>query len=151
LHGKSPKVKGAIVGSEQGKRIWMYWTRMWYNQDPQEVKGNTLHILRLVIEDESHASWEGRQNGAAPSHKHANAIAAMLLMAQKEAAEWKMEEVEIWNPSSETVAAAQRLHPGAKVVDRDSESIASLRWYPQHDGPVADTIDWIVNEKYGWC
>jgi hypothetical protein len=40
------------------------------------------------------------------------------------------------------------------VVDREFESIASLRWYgeiPQKGGRVADYVDWIVNEKYGWC
>ena len=151
LHGKSPKIKGAIVHSETGKRVWMYWTRMWYNQNPKESKGNTLHILRLVIEDEGHASWEGHGNSASSSLAHVTAIAALLSIAQNEAEEWRMEEIEIWNPSSETVAAAQMLHPEAKVIDRDSESIASLRWYPQHDGPVADSIDWIGNEKYGWC
>jgi hypothetical protein len=153
LHGKAPKVKGAIVGSEKGKRIWCYWTRMWYNQNPEEAKGNTLHILRLVIESEGQSSWETSRNGSngVTSHQHDAAIAALLSMAQKEAEEWRMEEVEAWNPSSETVAAAQRLDPNAKVVDRDMESIASLRWYPQHEGPVADSIDWIGNEKYGWC
>jgi hypothetical protein len=139
LHGKTPKVKGAIVGTENGKRIWCYWTRMWYNQNPAEAKGNTLHILRLVIEDGSE------------SHKHESAIAALLAMAQREAETWKMEHVEMWAPTEVVLAAARRLDPSATVVDRDTESIASLQWFPEHDGPVADKIDWIGNEKYGWC
>lgn len=156
LHGKAPKVKGAIIGTEKGKRIWCYWTRMWYNQNPEEAKGNTLHILRLVIENKGQSSWETSRNGlngvnGVKCDEHDAAIAALLLVAQKEAEEWRMEEVEIWNPSSETVMAAQKIDPDAKVVDRDVESIASLRWYPQHDGPIADSIDWIGNEKYGWC
>jgi GNAT superfamily N-acetyltransferase len=136
LHGKTPKIKGAIVGSEIGKRIWCYWTRMYYN--PHEAKGNTLHILRLVVEDEQQRDI-------------ADAFAALISMAQEEAQEWKMAEVEAWNPSAATVAAAQKLHPAAKVIDRDSESIASLRWYPEHEGKVADSIDWVGNEKFGWC
>lgn len=155
LHGKTPKVKGAIVGTEEGKRVWSYWTRMWYNQNPQEAKGNTLHILRIVIEDQGHSSWEGsgtsHADGNPTDHSHVAAITALLLMAQREAEEWRMEEVEAWNVSSATLAAARKLDSSAKVVERDMESIASLKWYPPHDGPVAESVDWIGNEKYGWC
>ncbi|OCL08974.1 hypothetical protein AOQ84DRAFT_292114 [Glonium stellatum] len=164
LHGKAPIVKGAIVGSEKGKRVWCYWTRMWYNNNPKETKGNTLHVLRLVIEDEPHSSWEGsgtnhtngsgrshQQNGDEPSSYHESAITSLLLMAQREAQEWGMAELEAWNPTSEMVSAAQRLDPSAAVVDRDEESIASLKWHPLHTDPVAESIDWIGNEKYGWC
>jgi hypothetical protein len=152
LHGKTPKVKGAIVGSEKGKRIYCFWTRMWYNNNPAEAKGNTLHILRLVRED---GSWvdtaASRKDGGSSDPSYEASIAALMAAAQREAEEWKMEHVEIWNPSSHTVKAAQRLQPSAKVVDRDEESIASLQWFPQHDGPVAEKIDWISNEKYAWC
>jgi hypothetical protein len=152
LHGKTPEIKGAIVGSEKGKRIWCLWTRMWYNNNPAEAKGNTMHILRLVVED---GNWAGavrsHGNGNSVDHSHDDAIAALMLMAQREAEKWKMEHVEIWNPTSATVTAAQRLYPGAKVVDRDEESIASLQWFPEHDGPMAEKIDWVGNEKYGWC
>jgi hypothetical protein len=152
LHGRTPKIKGAIVGTEKGKRVWCYWTRMWYNSNPAEAKGNTLHILRLVVED---GGWEGtavsQANGDSVDHSHDAAIAALLVVAQREAEEWKMEHMEIWNPTSATVSAAQRLDSSAKVVDRDEESIASLQWFPEHDGPMAEEIDWISNEKYAWC
>lgn len=155
LHGKAPKIKGAIVGTETGKRVWCYWTRMWYNKDNSQAKGNTLHILRLVLEDEGHSSWEGtgtrHADGGSNDSSHDAAIAALLSMAQQQAEEWKLEHVEAWNPSSATLAAAKRVDPDAKLIERDTESIASLRWYPHHDGPVAESIDWIGNEKYGWC
>lgn len=157
LHGKSPEVKGALIGTEKGNRIWCYWTRMWYNGDPKESKGNTLHILRLVIESEGQSSWEGSGtnhiNGSSSSggHKHDAEIASLLLMAQRQAQEWNLEEVEVWNPTSATVTAARKLDPNARVVNRDSESIASLNWFPPHEGRVAESIDWIGNEKYGWC
>ncbi|KAF2745456.1 hypothetical protein M011DRAFT_406460 [Sporormia fimetaria CBS 119925] len=138
LHGKPPKVKGAIVGSEKGKRAWCYWTRMWGNENPQETKGNTFHILRFVVEE----NFEGDV---------ATAKAAMLSMAQKEAQEWGLEHVEAWNPSPDTVAAAQKLYPQAEVVDRDTESITCLQWFPEHSGNIAESIDWVSNEKYGWC
>ena len=147
LHGKMPEIKGAIVGTEKGKRVWCYWTRMWYNQDPTDTKGNTLHILRLVVED---AGWEGSSSHA-HDHSHDAAIAALMAMAQREAEAWKMENVEMWAPTPTAVAAANRLDPSAKVVDRHVESIASLRWFPEHKGPVADKIDWLGNEKYAWC
>ncbi|KAF1838002.1 hypothetical protein BDW02DRAFT_627551 [Decorospora gaudefroyi] len=151
LHGKTPKIRGAMVGNEKDKRVWCYWTRMWYNQNPAEAKGNTLHILRLVIED---GSWEGpssKSNGETTDHSHDAAIAALLAMAQREAETCKMERVEMWAPSPTAMAAVKKLDPSAKVIDRDTESIASLQWFPEHDGPVADKIDWIGNEKYGWC
>lgn len=152
LHGKKPQVKGAIVGTEKGKRVWCYWTRMWYNSNPVDVKDNTLHILRLVVEDGVWEQTSSRQaNGSVVDHSHDAAIAALMAMAQREAEEWKMEQVQIWNPSSATVSAAQRLDATAQVEDRDMESITSLQWVPEHDGPVAEKIDWLCNEKYGWC
>ena len=147
LHGKVPKVKGAIVGSEEGKRVWCYWTRVWYNEDPTQRKGNKLHILRLVIEDEGGSSWEG---STSTNHRHDAAMATLFAMAQQEAEEWKMEAVEAWNPSATILTAAQMLDPNAKRIDRDLESIASLQWYPPHEGQVAESIDWVCNEKYGW-
>lgn len=142
FYGDIPVVKGAKVGEEKGKRAWCYWTRMWYNTDKEQSKGNTLHILRLVIEDDV-------VPGAVVP-----AIAALLARAQREAAGWHMAEVENWSPTPEVVAAAQLLDPKADVINRDTESIASLMWYgePLADGQsVAETIDWVGNEKYGWC
>jgi hypothetical protein len=152
LHGKAPKIRGAIVGTEEGKRVWCYWTRAWYNEDPTQSRGNTLYILRIVIEDDGSSSWEGPDvNASSSNHKHDAAIAALFALAQREAAEWTMEEVMAWNPSAATLAAAEKLDPSAKVIDRDLESIASLQWYPPHEGGIAQSIDWIGNEKYGWC
>ncbi|ORY15630.1 hypothetical protein BCR34DRAFT_508369 [Clohesyomyces aquaticus] len=152
IHGKAPKVKGAMVGSEKGQRVWCYWTRVFNNANPAETKGNTLHILRLVFEDESGSDWkEDDTKKVTENPRHEAAITAMMLMAQREADEWNMEKVEAWNPSSTTLAAAQKLDPNAKLVHRDMESITSLKWFPPREGAVADAIDWISNEKYGWC
>ena len=146
VHGKVPKVKGAIVGDEIGKRVWCYWTRVWYNEDVSVVKGNTMHILRLVVEDDVSGSKDvGEGDG------HSAAIAALLAFAQREAEEWKTEHVELWSPSASAVTGAQILDKSAKVIERDAESIASLLWYPEHEGAAADHVDWIDNEKYAWC
>lgn len=152
LHGNIPKVKGAVVGSEKGKRVWCFWTRMWYNKNPAEAKGNTLHILRLVIEDSAWEQITGRQeDGISEDYKYDASIAALMALAQREAEDWKMEHVEIWNPTQTTIRAAQRLDPNSMVIHRDGESIASLQWFPEHDGPMAEKVDWVGNEKYGWC
>lgn len=146
VHGRVPKIKGAIVGDEEGKRVWCYWTRTWYNEDVSAVKGNTMHILRLVVEDDVLGS-----KGVGESQSTSAAIAALLAFAQREAYEWKTEHVELWSPSASAVAGAQILDKTAKVIDRDTESIASLLWYPEHEGTAADHVEWIGNEKYGWC
>jgi hypothetical protein len=173
LHGRTPEIKGALVGSEEGKRVWCYWTRMWYNNDPTESKDNTLHILRLVIEDGDvseelvthdtnsiNGAMNGHSNGLVENinkkgEHHVRAIETLLRVAQAQAKEWKMEHVELWNPSAVGIEAARRIQSDAAVVDRDKESIASFLWYgdePKSDtGKVADLVDWIGNEKYGWC
>lgn len=144
IFGKMPKIKGAIVGDEVGKRAWCYWARGWYNKDISITKGNTMYILRLVVEDDVLGNKD-------VSDEHRVAIAALLAMAQREAEGWKSERVELWNPSASALAGAQMLNKSAKVIDREAESIASLLWYPEHDRSATDQIDWIDNEKYAWC
>jgi hypothetical protein len=138
LNGFAPNIKGAIVGQGAGNRAWCYFNRVWCNPNPADIKGNTLHVLRLVVEKPFVVSPE-------------SAIAALLKEALRQAKLCRMEKVEIWNPSEETVAAAQKILPGAKVIDRDLESITSLKWFPRHDNSMVDKIDWVSNEKYGWC
>ena len=151
LHNKTPKIKGAIVGTEKGKRIWCYWTRMWYNQNPAEVKGNTLHILRLVVEENGGEEGSSGNMANGSDNSQEAGIAALMAMAQREAQTWKMENVELWTPPPVALAAAKKLDPGVKVVHRDVESIACLQWFPEHDSSVADEIDWLGIEKYAWC
>ena len=152
LHGKVPDVKGAIVGTEPGKRVWCYFTRMFYNGNPAESKDNTLHILRIVVEERGLFTWE-RASADADLSAYIPAIAALFRAALEEAKKWNMEVVETWNPTDPTFEAAQVLCPSAEVVDRDAESIASLMWYGARrtSGPVAEEVDWLGNEKYGWC
>lgn len=148
LFNRYPEIKGAVVG-EPGSRVWCYWTRVWTN--PQEQTPNTLHILRLVIEDEAYSDFTPASSVKAEMLKDspiAKAIAALFAEAQRQAAEWDMNETTIWNPTSTTLAAAQLLDPKATVEDRQEESITSLRWYGEGS---SENVDWICNEKYGWC
>jgi GNAT superfamily N-acetyltransferase len=152
LHGKVPEIKGAIVGTEPGKRIWCYWTRVWYNPDPSIAKANTLHILRLVVEEKEIVDWEKTTLSTEEREKYGPSIAALLAMAQREAYTWKTEQVEVWNPNAVAVDAAKLLLPSAEIIHREDESIPSLRWHFNSDGSDGEEeITWLGNEKYGWC
>lgn len=152
LFHRDPQVKGAIVGSEPGKRAWCIWTRVWTN--PNEDDGNTLHILRLVVEDgltsEPNDFTPATEDGVArvKDSPAASAVAALFAEAQRQAAEWDMEVVEFWNPNAVALAAARRLDDGAMVHEREKASICSMRWYGEGDGR---DVDWVCSEKYAWC
>jgi len=154
---RKPEIKGAIVGSESGKQAWCVWTRVWTN--PSEEDHNTLHILRLVVEDglfgeeSSSAGYDfspATETGVAgvQGSEAVAAVTALFAAARKEASEWDMGVVEFWNPNSVALAAARRLDAGAKVHEREKASISSLRWYGEGSG---DDVEWVCNEKYGWC
>ena len=159
------QIKGAIVGDTPGKRAWIIWTRT-FNGDPSQRfdKGNKLDILRIVVEDEDDLVREnfgelvnGANSNGPPlvsngnrSDKSVQKIAALLVAAQQEAARCNLGEVQAWNPIPTVVQAAKLACPevGA-VVDRESQSITSLKWYGE--GTALDDVEWIGNEKYGWC
>lgn len=147
VYGQSPTIKGAMVGDTPGSRVWAYWMRV-----EEGKSSNKLHILRLVVEDESLSDFTAASPETAERLRDtyaARAIAAILQLAQSEAAHWNVNEVSIWNPTSATLAAAQTIDPAAAVVHRESDSITSLQWYGS--GSSWKEVDWINNEKYGWC
>lgn len=148
LHNRHPEIKGAVA-EHDGKRTWCIWTRVWTN--PNEEAGDTLHILRLASEDPSFADFEPGNEASAQKMQDTDlttAIAALFAAAQREAKEWSMDHVELWNPTSLTLAAARKVISKAEIVHRERESIASLRWYGEGDG---SDVRWVCNEKFGWC
>ncbi|MCJ1341581.1 hypothetical protein MMC09_006877 [Bachmanniomyces sp. S44760] len=150
LSRRNADYKGSVVVSEEGERIWCIWTRTFGSP----AEGNTLHILRLVIDGDSEPLGrvsEPVDEEQTWSNARLMGIAAVLRAAQLEAAEWGMKEVQIWNPS-EVVQVAVRDVLGAKegLVHRDAASITCLRWYGNGEGE-ANEIEWVANEKYGWC
>ncbi|KAF2667844.1 hypothetical protein BT63DRAFT_480753 [Microthyrium microscopicum] len=149
LYGSTFDIKGAIVGDTVGQRAWCIWTRMWYNADPTETEENTLHILRLVIEEKDVGDWEHVKFDDADRQRYVPMIASLLAAAVERADESVMESVEIWNPNALTLEAAKLVFPKAAIEDRESESICSLRWYG--DEKLEDSVVWLGNEKYGWC
>lgn len=134
LFASSPTIKGAIAG-QPGSRVWAIWTRAFYGPVASNA-GNTLYILRLVIEDEK------------DTEENAASLKAVLSLAQSEAKQWQLTEVDVWNPSEIQKALVKKTGLDSKYVVRDAESIASLMWYG--DGSAED-VNWVANEKFGWC
>ena len=152
LLGKTPEIRGAIVNAEKDLRVWCIWTRTFGSRESE----NTLNILRMVIEREQDLLIrKPGANGASMQSNESNqgqvlATAAVLRAAQREAAKWTMNEVQVWNPSPLCEQAAKYLEPSSKLIHREDESIASLRWHGPPLGPGV-TLNWVGNEKYGWC
>ena len=153
LFDRTPEVKGAMAQTETpGERVWCIWTRIYGN----EHDGNTLNILRIVIEGEAELIRQVSEVDEENTHlvpllrKKAEATALVLQAAQHEAAKWGMKDVQIWNPSEMCIEAAEQIKPNVKVIHRDEESIASLRWHGPEVGEGVE-VEWIRNEKYGWC
>ena len=152
LFNEPPLVKGAIVKGEDGSRVWCIWTRTFGGEEA----GNTLNILRLVIEGDEDLGRQTSQDGSAltslrsADQQRVLAAASVLQAARREAAAWAMKDVQIWNPTHLAMLAVRYLDPSATLVQRDEESIASLRWHGPELTPGVE-INWVGNEKYGWC
>ena len=149
LDGTVPEVKGAYLHCKDGSRMWCIWSRFFGNESND---GNVLHILRLATEGEEELSLGESDTTTIGSAGDSNsekvqAIASLLRAAQVEAAKWDMKDVEVWNPTRLAISAAQSIDPKTEVIYRDEEGIASLRWHHED----SNNIEWLGNEKYGWC
>lgn len=142
IFGKTPDVRGAMIG-QPGARMWALWTRAYYGKlDAVEQSGNTLHILRLVIEDEEQPQTDERLA------RQAEGLKAILEAAQDEAQKWRLRHVEMWNPSELAKGLIEKVGIDHTPVERQVSSIPSLMWY----GPgQTEEVQWIKNEKFTWC
>ena len=152
--GRKPEVKGAAVDLGRGEKVWCIWTRTFGANESE----NVLHILRLVVEKEeefgqSDINGEGAIATCDEERKErAQAVRAILEASQREATKWRMKSVEIWNPTLLVLSAAKEILPSTTVIHRDEESIASLMWYgPEAEGEAVGKVEWVGNDKYGWC
>ena len=154
LFGKQPTVKGAITG-QPGNRVWVIWTHRFYQDPGSASSSNTLYILRLVIEDDCDI------NQLSPDQEHdavrldriesqASALRVVLECAQAEAEEWNLGHVNLWHPTPSVCGLLERMDLPYQRVDREDEGIGSLLWYGEGSGKE-DTIEWMGNEKFGWC
>ncbi|EFQ32136.1 uncharacterized protein GLRG_07280 [Colletotrichum graminicola M1.001] len=127
--------------------VWAVWTRGYYGGLKRPEKGNTMHILRLAVEeDESEANAGSRAAGAADDDAFVqDAVEALLRLAHAEAAEWRVNNIELWNPDPRVRALIERAGIPHEFVERETESIASLMWYGEGE------VEWVLNEKFGWC
>ncbi|KAL8960733.1 MAG: hypothetical protein Q9193_002610 [Seirophora villosa] len=147
LCNRFPTHKGALAKTTDGRRAWCVWTRT-FGTSPQE---NLLNILRLVVEEEEAIGRNSLEITAGKDHEASEtAIAAILEAAQLEASSWGMTSVQLWNPSPLTIRAAKKVEPSFAMIDREDESLPSLRWHGK-TLPANPIIGWIANEKYAWC
>lgn len=139
LFGQQPRVKGAIVG-DTGNRIWAIWTHRFYGDPESAASGNTLYVLRLVVQNQATTSRE----------RQVEYMNAILQAAQDEAARWKLQRVLMWDPSPLALEMVKETGIQHRRVERQYEGIASLLWYGEGSGKE-DELEWLGNEKYGWC
>ncbi|KAL4957554.1 hypothetical protein BDW69DRAFT_156091 [Aspergillus filifer] len=139
LFGKKPDVKGAIYG-EPGNRIWIIWMHRFYEPPSPTASRNTLYILRLVLESE----------GDLLCASQVEALNAVIAAARSEAATWGLHTVKLWDPSPAVQNLVEIVGIDHQVEDREEEGICCLRWYGSGSGKP-DEIEWVGNEKYGWC
>lgn len=128
-------IKGVVAGLE-GKRVWAIWTRN-YGSISDDPEKNTMYILRLVVEDESASQEELSSTFGAVMHK-----------AQTEARRWRLGKIELWNPTPTIDALIRKSGLEHDVIERQKDSIPSLRWHGEHD---TEQVDWVANEKFCWC
>lgn len=147
LLGKQPRVKGVITG-EPGNRIWAIWTHRFYGDPESTSSGNTLYILRLVIENQdalSTLSGKELPQDAGQCDLQTEQLRAVLQTAHAEAAEWQLSYVKLWNPTPLVQHLIERTGIPHCKVKREDESIASVLWYGEGSGTEKD-LEWIGNE-----
>ena len=156
LFGKLPKVKGVITGPP-GNRIWAIWTHRFYGDPESAASGNTLYILRLVIENQAVARAgtspsDGKEilSDAGQRESQAEQLKIVLESAQIEAAEWNLLDVKLWHPTPLTEELIECAGLQYCKVEREKEGIGSLLWYGA-GSERQDTLEWVGNEKYAWC
>lgn len=139
LFGKQPDVKGALVG-KNGNRTWAIWTRTFYGAINDPDAENRLYILRLVIESPD-SKEPGEQVGQ---------LKAVLEAAQNQAAEWKLDHVEVWNPDENVRRLLELTGIEHRLVERETEAIPSLLWFGDASG-IGNRVEWAASEKFAWC
>ncbi len=152
LFKKIAPAKGAIAGSP-GKQVWAIWTRRYYGRHDAESPDNVLYILRLVVEGDPTANQprpvNAKEQGGLPDDQVVY-LEAVLQAAQAEAAEWRLDHVELWEPSpyvQQVISKGQITHT---VMERQDGSVASGLWVGE-DGHAGKPPVWINNEHYAWC
>ncbi|KOS22946.1 Lysine acetyltransferase [Escovopsis weberi] len=136
---RTPTARGAVYtppGASQSK-VWIFWTRV-YNGGVESPEKNVLYINRFVVEDERISDAE-----------LSKAILALWGLARKEAVEWQLAKINMWNPSDRVRRLVGDIDGLESIyVVREEDSIASLSWFGE--GPT-EQVEWVANERYAWC
>ncbi|GAP88196.1 putative lysine acetyltransferase protein [Rosellinia necatrix] len=152
LFKKRARAKGAIAGPP-GNQVWAIWTHRYYGRHDAESSNNVLYILRLVVEGDpsaNQATSVDTKELVSLSDDQVTYLEAVLQAAQAEAAEWHLDRVKLWDPSSCVEKAIRNSNMSHAVVEREDDSIASVMWYNEDDS-VDTPPAWINNEHYAWC
>ncbi|KAK2067231.1 hypothetical protein P8C59_000989 [Phyllachora maydis] len=146
IFGRTASVRGAVVAlppAPAPRRVWAVWARGYYG-GLKRAEGNTLHVLRVAVEDEAARPTTPAELAAA--------LGAILAVARAEAAAWHVQDVQLWNPEPAVRAAIAACGVPYAVVERQTESIPSVMWYGQAEGGQGEPeLEWVANEKYAWC
>jgi hypothetical protein len=154
LFRKVPQVKGALAGTP-GHQIWAIWTHRYYNHPYSESHHNVLYILRFVMEADEKVTRLSSDADKAPNEEIYNEqcryLKAVLEAAQAEAAAWKLDVVQLWDPTPLVRHVLADIGMTHKIVERQEESLASGMWYDEQGG-ISDLAPlWLNNEHYAWC
>jgi hypothetical protein len=126
-----PEFKGAITAD--GKR-WIIW-----NRDFGKI--SQLYIIRYV-----------NLSRSLDEAKEEEQLAHLFLAAGLEARKWGLQKVTMWNPDEVCIRAARRAAGSTvEVIDRENDSVASLMMHHSKIGSDPEKVEWLANEKFGWC
>ncbi|KAI4151117.1 MAG: hypothetical protein LQ340_003685 [Diploschistes diacapsis] len=151
LFQKISRAKGAIAGPP-GNQVWAVWTHRYYDHPDAKSHNNVLYILRLVMEGETVGksfAAEKEEQHAVRHGKQSSYLKAVLQAAQAQAAEWKLDHVELWDPTPTVRAMIAQTEIEHSLVEREEDSIASGLWYDENGG-VSSAPLWINNEHFAW-
>jgi len=77
-------------------------------------------------------------------------LKAVLEAAQAEAAEWRLNQVKLWDPTPVVQRMIAQSGIDHIVVEREEDSIASGLWY-DGNGKEGAAPHWVNREHYAWC
>ncbi|KAI3538724.1 hypothetical protein CABS01_13312 [Colletotrichum abscissum] len=159
IFSKKAVIKGVITGVA-GKQVWATWVRRYYRHpDPHSIESaddkNVLYILRLVVEGDETANKPREANITISMKDYAEqaaALKAVMQAAQAEAADWRLDQVQLWDPSPMVKSLLDQSDLDAVYVERQSHSIASLLWFEDGEDLGAEDAPILINnEHYAWC
>lgn len=140
IFDKAPQAKGAIAGHD-GSRVWAIWVHRYYGYPDSTPKEDTLYILRFVMENQTPTTAQFKiQTQSMKEILHATRV---------EAAKWNLHCVKLWHPTPLIRELDNQSGLNYRLVEREEDSIASLKWF-QEGGGEPDDVEWVASEKYAW-